>query len=567
MSGVVYYDVDKATTSEIDDTSGHIWDCATTKYDQGAASGVPTPAAGWTTSVSTYSSANCNAETSPLTTSYTGYDAYGNTVASVDGVGAANSSIYASAGCTLATAPAIMSSSFGQSRYTSCVAYDSLEALSVTQTNVLGQTSSTAYDQTQQDQPVSVTDVNGQTATASYSYDSSGNPTMQTKQPLETNSYSSQSTEVSNCTTNSTTPCFQVDTNTSTYSSAITRTFYDSQGRTVETRTPGPSSGDDTVVMTVYNDQANTVWKSVAFQVADGSSWIDPNGATDINGNAPAGSVTFSDALGRTIAVQDPNYGSTAEPGISCSTTLSGTYTSCANYSFGTAEGSTTVYETASTYDANNHLSVSYTDALGRTAYTQEYSGTGPVVSANALLYSGKDNSTSTSHAYMKVFDVSSLNIVVSATTTLSYWIFPQSTATSNLVSGSNSTCVAIDMVFTDGTDLRDSGAVDQNGNQLHPAHECGHLTMDTWNLIVSNIGAKVSGKTINRIDIGYDQPANTGGYRGYVDDIRLYNPTSTTPLFATDLESGSTQPTWTGTVDTLRRVANWSILAAFVVV
>jgi RHS repeat-associated protein len=171
---------------------------------------------------------------------------------------------------------------------------------------------------------------------------------------------------------------------------------------------------------------------------------------------------------------------------------------------------------------------------------------------ATALLYSGRaTSSTSVDHAYMKVFDVSSQNIVVGPSTTLSYWIYPQGSTTSALVSGNNSTCVAIDMVFTDGTDLRDSGAVDQNGNQLHPAHQCGKLTLDQWNYVTSNIGARVNGKIISRIDIGYDQPNVTGGYRGYIDDISLTNPGSSTPLFASNLESGSSQPTWSSTVDT----------------
>jgi RHS repeat-associated protein len=177
----------------------------------------------------------------------------------------------------------------------------------------------------------------------------------------------------------------------------------------------------------------------------------------------------------------------------------------------------------------------------------QEWGSTG----ATAIMYSGKDNSSTTSHAYMKVFDLSSQNIVVGPNTTLSYWIYPQSSTANGGVSGNNSTCVAIDMVFTDGTDLRDSGAVDQNGNQLHPAHQCGKLTLDQWNYVTSDIGAKVNGKTISRIDIGYDQPANTGGYRGYIDDISLANPGSSTPLFATTLESGDPQPTWSNTVDT----------------
>jgi RHS repeat-associated protein len=170
----------------------------------------------------------------------------------------------------------------------------------------------------------------------------------------------------------------------------------------------------------------------------------------------------------------------------------------------------------------------------------------------SALLYSGNDTSSTTSHAYMKLFDLSSQNIVVGPNTVLSYWIYPQNSASAPApVSGSNSTCVAIDMIFTDGSDLRDSGAVDQNGNQLHPAHQCGHLKLNQWNLVTSDIGARVSGKTINRIDVGYDQPANTGGYRGYLDDITLSNPDSSTPLFSSGFESGDPQPTWRNTVDT----------------
>lgn len=106
-------------------------------------------------------------------------------------------------------------------------------------------------------------------------------------------------------------------------------------------------------------------------------------------------------------------------------------------------------------------------------------------------------------------------------------------------------------MVFSDGTDLRDAGAVDQNGNLLHPAHQCGRLTLDQWNYVTSDIGARVNGKTITRIDLGYDQPDVTGGYRGYLDDLSLSNPGSSAPLFASDVESGSAQPTWTNTVDT----------------
>lgn len=170
----------------------------------------------------------------------------------------------------------------------------------------------------------------------------------------------------------------------------------------------------------------------------------------------------------------------------------------------------------------------------------QEVGSTG----ATALMYSGLDTNSTRSYAYMKAFDLSSKNVVVGPNTTLSYWIFPQSSATSNLVSGSNSTCVAIDMSFSDGTDLRDSGALDQHGVSIHPSAQCGHLTMDQWNYVTTNVGVVRNGKTISRINVGYDQPGNTGGYRGYIDDITLSNPDSSTPLFATTLESGDPQLT-----------------------
>jgi len=142
-----------------------------------------------------------------------------------------------------------------------------------------------------------------------------------------------------------------------------------------------------------------------------------------------------------------------------------------------------------------------------------------------ALMYSGKDINPGMSYAYTKVFDLSGQNIIVGPSTTLSYWIYPQSSRTAPVpVSGGNSTCVAVDLIFTDGNNLRDSGTVDQNGNRLHPAAQCGHLTPDTWNHITSVIGTRADGKTIARLDVGYDQPANQGGYRGYIDDISIYN-------------------------------------------
>jgi hypothetical protein len=151
---------------------------------------------------------------------------------------------------------------------------------------------------------------------------------------------------------------------------------------------------------------------------------------------------------------------------------------------------------------------------------TGEKSHTG----TSAVMYSGMAKGGTSVYAYMKIYDLSANPVPVGTMKTLSYWIFPQSSATTSTVSAGsiNSECVAIDLIFTDGSTLRDSGAVDQNGNRAHPAYQCGHLTLDTWNLVTVNLATKSAGKQISRIMIGFDHPSATGGYRGYIDDLTI---------------------------------------------
>jgi hypothetical protein len=151
---------------------------------------------------------------------------------------------------------------------------------------------------------------------------------------------------------------------------------------------------------------------------------------------------------------------------------------------------------------------------------------TGARSGGRVLTYSGKDNSASSSFAYTRVFGFGDLT--VTAATRLSYWIYPQSGTTSwGLATGKNSSCVAVDLVLVDPatgarTSLRDSGAKDQRGNRAHPAYQCGKLTLDAWNLVSVPLGGVAAGKRIAQLDLGYDQGAATGGYRGYVDDLRI---------------------------------------------
>jgi hypothetical protein len=127
-----------------------------------------------------------------------------------------------------------------------------------------------------------------------------------------------------------------------------------------------------------------------------------------------------------------------------------------------------------------------------------------------SLMFSGNDNNATSSFCYFKVFDV---NIPITSTTKLTYWFYPQM----ELARG-----VAVDFVCTDGTTLRDSGAVDQNGILMHPGNSRG--TINTWNQVICNVGQKLNGKTIDRILVGYDYGPSTGQFRGFIDDIQINN-------------------------------------------
>jgi lysophospholipase L1-like esterase len=129
----------------------------------------------------------------------------------------------------------------------------------------------------------------------------------------------------------------------------------------------------------------------------------------------------------------------------------------------------------------------------------------------SALMYSGNDLSASGSYSYMRVFDT---HLRLASDSVLTYWIYPQQT---------NGTYVAVDLALTDGGNLRDSGATDQYGVRAHPQFQGqgGHLVPNRWNLVRVDLSA-LAGRTVDRIHLGYDQPAATGVFRGYVDDIAI---------------------------------------------
>lgn len=143
---------------------------------------------------------------------------------------------------------------------------------------------------------------------------------------------------------------------------------------------------------------------------------------------------------------------------------------------------------------------------------------------SDEIMYSGKALGGAADYAYMKMFNLSNQNVTVSPGMHFSYWIFPQSNANDPLATGSNSAYLALDLIFTDGTNLRNSGSTDQHGVPLNPLSQGSILTLDTWDYVTVDL-TPLAGKTVSRIDLGYDQPGGSGGYRGYVDDIAFTTP------------------------------------------
>ena len=158
----------------------------------------------------------------------------------------------------------------------------------------------------------------------------------------------------------------------------------------------------------------------------------------------------------------------------------------------------------------------SFTDAGPLNAYTSKnrvgFTG------VKAFHYVGNQSAAGHGWSYNKIFDV---DIPVTPSTELSYKVQPQ------FMTGDlkyPSTNVAIDLAFTDGTYLRDLGAVDENGFPLTPEGQGKSKVLYTnqWNLVRSVIGTVAKGKTIDRILVGYDNPDGPGAIQGWLDDVKI---------------------------------------------
>lgn len=125
-----------------------------------------------------------------------------------------------------------------------------------------------------------------------------------------------------------------------------------------------------------------------------------------------------------------------------------------------------------------------------------------------ALRVAGNADDPAYSYCYFKAFDGP---LAVNSDSMLSYWIRP---------SNARGRCVGIDLLFTDGSTLRDSSCQTTDGQGVHPGGEKG--TVGQWTKISIPIGQAHAGKQIAAILFAYDSRGGGGPFEALIDDVSL---------------------------------------------
>lgn len=143
-----------------------------------------------------------------------------------------------------------------------------------------------------------------------------------------------------------------------------------------------------------------------------------------------------------------------------------------------------------------------------------------------SIKFTGRDNSETDSYCSFMAFDV---DIPVSADMCLSFWTYPLN---------ENGRYASVDFLMTDGTRIRNLDLRDVNGLSMKPSQ--GRGTINAWTQTICNIGQWLTGKTIDKILVTYDQPLNTGDFSGYIDDIIIATTNTSTGIETFGAGNGS---------------------------
>lgn len=81
---------------------------------------------------------------------------------------------------------------------------------------------------------------------------------------------------------------------------------------------------------------------------------------------------------------------------------------------------------------------------------------------------------------------------------------------------------ISVDIIFSDGTTLRDTMLTDQYGVRVHPAHRGGYST-GVWRFFEVNLSS-LAGKRVQHVVIAYDNGNNgqVGIFRAYFDNLNI---------------------------------------------
>lgn len=150
-------------------------------------------------------------------------------------------------------------------------------------------------------------------------------------------------------------------------------------------------------------------------------------------------------------------------------------------------------------------------EAMNKTT-CQIVPGKGRRSSNGLVLWASPQIGAENSAALYEIFLPTALTI--KANTVFRFWTRPETPLGRN--------CAA-ELVFTDGTNLRDLGARDQNGLSTHPRAVRGQV--GDWYLTDSEIGSAAPGKTVKSIYFIFDAGKPTGEAVVDLDDIEIGEP------------------------------------------
>jgi predicted alpha-1,2-mannosidase len=139
---------------------------------------------------------------------------------------------------------------------------------------------------------------------------------------------------------------------------------------------------------------------------------------------------------------------------------------------------------------------------------------------AHSLRFAGQHSADGAASVTNRLFDV---DIPVGERTRLSYLIFPELTANDLQYP---STYTAIDLRFSDGTELSDLSPTDVYGIDATAAGQGSGKVLypNQWNQVQIDLGPVAEGKTVSAIQFRYDNPGGSAAtaFSGYLDDISI---------------------------------------------